>query len=109
MQHDHASSVGDLVDQMRRPQHRDVVLAHQPAHMLEDVGARLDVEPDGRLVEQQQARAVQQRARDLDAAHLAAGQVAHLVVGAVGQRDPAPAPPSARVRASRVPMPCSAA
>ena len=56
--------------------------------MREDVGARLDVEADGRLVEDQEPRLVQQRARDLDAPHLAAGEVAHLVVRAVGKRDP---------------------
>ena len=39
-----------------------------------------DVQPDGRLVEQQQGRPVQQRAGDLDAPHLAAGKAARLVV-----------------------------
>ncbi len=59
----------------------------QPPDMAEDVGARLDVEADGRLVEQQQARAVQQRARDLDPPHLAAREIAHLVAGAIGKPD----------------------
>ena len=54
---------------------------------LEDVGAGLDVETDGRLVEQQQARPVQQRAGDLQPPHLAAGEVAHLAAGAVGEPD----------------------
>src|SRR5262249_61750615 len=60
----------------------------EPADMAENVGARFDIEADGRLVEKQEARLVQQRAGDLDAPQLAAGQVAHLVVGAVAQRDP---------------------
>src|SRR3954453_12680872 len=55
--------------------------------MVEDVGACLDIEADGRLVEQQQARAVQQRAGDFQASHLAAGEVAHLAAGAVGKAD----------------------
>ena len=72
--------------------------------MLEDVGARLDVEPDGWLIEDQQPRAMQQRPGDLDAAHLSAGQIAHLVVGAVGEGDLRQH--LARARAcSRLPMP----
>ena len=54
---------------------------------LEDVGARLDVEPDGRLVEQKQPRPMQQRARDLEPAHLSAREVAHLAAGAIGKAD----------------------
>ena len=93
---------------MRRPQHADAVLGDEAAHELENVGARLDVEPGGRLVEQQQARAVQQRARDLDAPHLAAGEMAHLVARPVGEPD-AGEQRGLRVRASRArPMPCSA-
>ena len=53
----------------------------------EDAGARLDVQPDRRLVEQQQRRPVQQRAGDLDAPHLAARQAARLVVQAVAHLD----------------------
>ena len=75
----------DLVDQMCRPHDRDVVLFNQHAHVIEEVGARRDVEPNGRLVENQQPRAVQQCPRDLDAAHLSAGKIAHLVIGAVGK------------------------
>ena len=55
---------------------------------LEDVGARLDVEADGCLVEQQQARPMQQRAGDLEPPHLAAGEIAHLAAGAIGKPDP---------------------
>ena len=58
-------------------------LAHQLADMREQIGARLDVEADRRLVEKQQPRTMQQRAGDFDAAHLAAGERAHLVLGAV--------------------------
>ena len=72
---------------MRRPQHAEAFALHEGAHDADDALARADVEADGRLVEQQQRRPVQQRARDLDAAGLAAGQVAHLLPGAVGEAD----------------------
>ena len=78
----------DLVEQMRRPQHADALLGDELPDMAEDIGARLDVEPDGRLVEQQQPRPMQQRARDLEPAHLPAREVAHLAAGAIGEPDP---------------------
>ena len=55
--------------------------------MTDDVGPRLDVEANRRLVENEQARTVQQRASDLETSHLSAGQVAHLVLGALGERN----------------------
>ena len=72
--------------------------------MREKIRARLDVEPDRRLVEQQHARAMQQRAGDLDAPHLAAGKVAHLVCGAVRQSRPARGQPRRAAFASRAEM-----
>ena len=87
MQHHEIVAGHDLVEQMRGPQHADALLGDQPPHMAEDIGARLDVEADGRLVEQQQTRPMQQRARDLEPPHLAAGEVAHLAAGAVGKSD----------------------
>src|SRR3546814_13842061 len=57
-----------------------VDVLHQPA-------ARGDVEPGARLVEQQQGRTVEQRARHLDAAALAAAEGAHLRLGLVGEAD----------------------
>src|SRR5712691_6538254 len=49
MQH-HEIVIGpDFVEQMRRPQHADPLLRHQLPHVVEDVGAGLDVEPDGRF------------------------------------------------------------
>src|SRR5262245_36592062 len=87
VQHHHVVLLRDLVDQVRGPQHRDAVRDHQPAHLAEDIGPRFDVEADRRLVEHEQARPVQQRAGDLDAPHLSAGQVTHLVAGAIGERD----------------------
>ena len=55
--------------------------------MTEDIGAGLDVEPDGGLVKQQQARAMQQGARDFQPPHLAAREVANLAAGAVRKPD----------------------
>ena len=76
---------------------------------LKNVGARLDVEADGRLVEQQQPRPMQQRARDFQPPHLAAREVAHLVAGAVGKAD-AGQHLVARANAHRAcAMPCRAA
>ena len=87
MQDDEIVARGDLVEQMRRPEHADALFGDELADMAEDIGARLDVEPDGRLVEQQQPRPVQQRARDLDPAHLPAREIADLAAGAVGELD----------------------
>ena len=109
MQHDKFVVGDDLVEQMGRPQHADALLSGQTPDMAEDVGACLDVEADCRLVEQQQARPMQQRASDLDAA------------ASVRPKDRAPcslARSASPIRdstspasgaASRRPMPCSAA
>ena len=59
----------------------------QSAHVAKDIGPGLDVEAHGRLVEHEQPRMMQQGAGDLDAPHLAAGQIAHLVVRAVRERN----------------------
>ena len=79
------SSLSTLIDEMGRPQHAEAFRAHELAHMSENIGARLDVEPDGRFVEQQQTRPMQQRARNFDAADLAAREIARLVIGAIGE------------------------
>ena len=54
--------------------------------------------PDRRLVHQQHARLVQQRARQLDAAAVAAAQLRRLVVGAVGEPEPRQFVGDARLR-----------
>src|SRR5438105_2785643 len=72
---------------MRGPEHADALLRHQLADMADDVGARLDVEADGRLVQKQEARPMQQGPRDLEPAHLPAGEIAHLAAGALGKAD----------------------
>ena len=87
MQDDEIIVRPDLVEQMRRPQHAYSLFGNELADVVEDIGARLDVEADGRLVEQQQARAVQQRSRNFQPSHLAAGEIAHLAAGAVGKAE----------------------
>ena len=47
------------------PRARRCPVRHEPSNVAHNVGAGLDVEPDGRFVEQQEARPVQQRAGDL--------------------------------------------
>src|SRR6185437_5613168 len=73
----------DLVEQVRSPQHTDSLVRDELPHMAENVGARLDIEADGGLVEQQEARPMQKGAGDLEPPHLAAGEIAHLAAGAI--------------------------
>ena len=87
MQHDDIVLVRDFIDEMRRPQDRHSFRGDKVAHMTDDVGPRLDVEANRRLVKNEQARAVQQRASDLETSHLSTGKVAHLVLGALGERN----------------------
>ena len=80
--------VANLVDEMGRPEDADAFdRRRDPRTTSRMSGARLDVEPGRRLVEQQHARPMQQRARDLDPPHLTAGKEAHFVAGAVGEPD----------------------
>src|SRR5262245_57402375 len=72
---------------MGGPEDAEAFLLDELTHDVDDAFARADVEAHGRLVEQQQGGLVQERARDLDAASLSAGQVAHLFAGAVGEAD----------------------
>ena len=87
MQHDDAVVGLHLVDQVGGPEHAHSVRGDEAPGQRQDVGARPDVEAGGRLVEQQQTRAMDERAGDLDPAHLAAGKLAHAVMGAVGEAD----------------------
>src|SRR6266481_5125093 len=87
MQYHEVIAGDDLVEQMGGPQHADALFGDQLADMAENIGSRLDVEADRRLVKQQQARTVQQGARDFQPPHLAAREVAHLAAGAVGKAD----------------------
>ena len=72
---------------MGGPEHAEPFAGNESAHDADHALARADVETDGRLVEQQQAGAMQQGAGDLDTPRLAAGQSAHLLVGAIREAD----------------------
>ena len=72
---------------MRRPERGQAFVATKPADMIEQELPAGDVEPDGRLVEQQQARLVQQSAREFDAAPLTAAQLSRLVAALVDKPD----------------------
>ena len=87
MQDDEVVARNDFVEQMSGPQHANALFGDELADMAKHIGARLDVEPDGRLIKQKQPRPVQQRAGDLQPAHLPAGKIAHLAAGAVGKSD----------------------
>ena len=87
VQHDHPRALADFVDQMRGPKRGQAFVAAEPAHVVEHELPAGDVEPDRRLVEQQQARLVQQSARDLDTAPLAAAQLPRLVAALVDKPD----------------------
>ena len=75
-----------FIDQMRRPQHADPLHRRQPANMIENVGARLDIEADRRFVQQKQAGLMQQRPGDFDAAHLPDREIADPILAAIGHR-----------------------
>src|SRR5664279_1605810 len=79
--------LANLVNEMRRPEDAYSFVGDETPHDLEDSGSRLDVEPRRRLVEQQHARSMQERPRDLDPAHLAAGKKAHLVCRPIREPD----------------------
>ena len=63
------------------------VVAVQRLQQVEDLVAGLAIEVAGRLVAQQQRRIGDDRARDADALLLAAGQLARIVLRAVGEAD----------------------
>ena len=77
----------DLLDVVGGHQHGDLPLGAQPAEIGPDALAGLGVEPDRRLVEQQDLGIVDQRPGDLEPALHARGQRPHRLVGPVGQLD----------------------
>src|SRR6516162_3044200 len=85
MQNDKVVARLNLIEKMRGPQHADALLGDEAPNMRKDLGSGLDVEPDGRLVEQQEARPVQERPRNLEPPHLPAREVANLAVVTFGK------------------------
>ena len=76
---------GDFVDQVRGPKHAKVLFRDKLAHDRDNTFPRANIQADSRFVEQQATRTVQKRAGNLHAPSLAAGQVAHLLILAVGE------------------------
>src|SRR6185437_16819516 len=70
----------DFVEQMRCPQHADIVGAGKLMDMPHDGAAGRHVEADGRLVEEQKLRAMQYASGYLHAPPMPAIQVAHALV-----------------------------
>src|ERR1700733_16291314 len=87
MQDDKVVARGNLVEQMGCPENADALFGDEVADMAKNIGTRLDVEPNRGFIEQKQPRAMQQRARDLEPAHLSAREIAYLAASAVGQSD----------------------
>ena len=76
-----------LLEVVRGEQHGRAAVAqvgHEPPHLAPALG----VEAGRGLVEDHQLRAAHQRAGEIDAARLAAGQGQHADVGPLGQREP---------------------
>src|SRR6202042_3753952 len=86
-QHNNMVLIADLVDEMGRPKDTYSLVSDEGPYDCEDPSPRLDVEPRRRLIEQQHARPVQERPRDLDPPHLTAGKESHLVAGPVSETD----------------------
>ena len=72
---------------VRHHHDRLAVLAHRPAHEVEDLGAGAGVEVAGRLVGEHDVGPGVEGAGDGDALLLAAGQLARAVAQAVGEAD----------------------
>ena len=76
-----------LLEVLRRQEHRHAVV-RQPAHLVPQRGAALRVEAGGRLVQEQQPRAVHEREAEVQPALHPARVAADLAIGRVGQPDP---------------------
>jgi hypothetical protein len=75
----------DLVEQMSRPKDGEALLGDEPAHGREDAGSGCAIESHRRLVEEEKARAMNERAGDLDPSRLSAGQRADFFVAPLGK------------------------
>jgi len=52
VQDDEVVAWNNFVEQMGRPKNTDALLGDEMTDMTKDIGTRLDVEPNGRLIEQ---------------------------------------------------------
>src|SRR5688572_16339989 len=76
-----------LFDEVGCPQYANIFLRHQPPDMGDDGTTRQHIETDGCLIEEEQLGTMQQRAHDLQAAHLPAGKVADPFLPPVDESD----------------------
>ena len=65
----------------------DALVLREPSHLLPERGTALDVETGGRLVEEEDARAVDERQREVEPSLHPAGVAAYLAVGRLGEPD----------------------
>src|SRR3954447_19456851 len=85
----HKFVVGDdLVKEVGRPQHANALLIGETPDMVENVSSRFYIEADCRLVQQQQARSMQQRASYFKPPHLPARKIPHFAAIAVSKSHP---------------------
>lgn len=88
MEDDHRIPAADLLDQMGRPQDRDLFTGAKCPDVFEDRPPAGDVETDRRFVEQQERGLVQKCPSQLGAATLAAAEVAQSFICAPPQAGP---------------------
>ena len=87
---DDPDAVGEhvgLLEVLGGEEHGDAVVAREPCDLLPERAAALRVEPGRRLVQEQHARPVDERQREVEPALHAARVALHLAVGRVGQPD----------------------
>jgi hypothetical protein len=76
-----------LLQILRREEDRDAVVPCQPAHLVPEGRAALDIEPGRRLVEEENPRRMDEGKREVEAPLHPAGVAAHLAVGGLGEAD----------------------
>ena len=76
-----------LVQQVRREQHRDALVRAQPLDQQQQLAHTLGVDVDGRLVQDQDRRLLDQRVGDAEPLAHAARELADLAVGVVEEAD----------------------
>src|SRR5262249_38788287 len=83
---DAVAKLFDLVEEVAREQDRDS-LAREPAHEVAHVAHPCRIEPGRRLVEEQELRPAQERARDAESLPHAMRVAADAILGTVAQLD----------------------
>ena len=76
-----------LLEVLRRQEDGDAVLVREPCDFVPERGAALDVEPGGRLVEEDDPRPVHEREREVEPALHPARVAADLAIGRLAQAD----------------------